>query len=257
MDKRKELNLQEILYAMLNKIWLVILAAAVGGLGMFIYTSKFVTPMYRTSITMYVNNSSKLLDKEQIVEYIASSDLATSERLVTTYVTILQSNKVLEPVCEHIKEEYDYRVTPALIRSCMTAGAMNETEVFRVTISHADPKVATIIANTIADVSPDVIGEVVEGSSTKVIDRAKKPTVPYSPNVAQNTLLGIAGGILVAIVVIGATVLMDVRVRSEEDLASLSDTPVLGVIPDFDVEEERGYTYHAKKNSEISEVSAK
>lgn len=257
MEKRKELNLQEILYAVLNRIWLVVLAALIGGFGMYIYTAKFVTPMYRTSITMYVNNSSKLMDKEEIIEYIASSDLATSERLVTTYVTILQSNKVLEPVCEHIKEEYDYTVSPALVRGCMSAGAINETEVFRVTISHPDPKVATIIANTIADVSPDVISEVVEGSSTKVIDRAKKPVTPYSPNVPQNTLLGIAGGILVAIVVIGAMVLMDVRIRSEEDLTHLSDAPVLGVIPDFDVEEERGYTYHAKKNSEISEVATK
>lgn len=257
MEKTKELNLQEILYAVLNKIWLVILAAIIGGMGMFIYTSKFVTPMYRTSITMYVNNSSKLMDKEEIIEYIASSDLATSERLVTTYVTILQSDKVLEPVCESIEEEHDLRVSPALVRGCMSAGAINETEVFRVTISHPNPKVATIIANTIADVSPDVIGEVVEGSSTKVIDRAKQPTAPYSPNVTQNTMLGIVGGILVAIIIIGATVLMDVRVRSEEDLARLSEAAVLGVIPDFDVEEEKGYSYHAKKNSEISEVGSK
>ena len=44
MEKTKEINIQELLYAILNKIWLVIIAALVGGIGMFVVTENFITP---------------------------------------------------------------------------------------------------------------------------------------------------------------------------------------------------------------------
>ena len=254
MEKTKELNLQELLYAILNKIWLVVIAALVGGLALYVYTAHFVTPMYSASVTMYVNNSSKL-NGEDVINYITSSDLATSERLVTTYVSILKSNTVMEKVSENVKETTGVHVPAASIRGAMSAAAVSETEVFTVKISYPDPKMAATIANAIATVAPDEIGEIVEGSSTKVIDYAKVPTAPYSPNVASNAALGLAAGAVLAIVLVAMGELLDVRVRGEEDLAQLSEAPVLGVIPDFDVEGEKGYTYTAKKNADNSEVT--
>lgn len=255
MEHTKELNIQELFYAVLNKIWLVILAAAVLGVGMYIYTAKFVTPMYRAGVTMYVNNSTKLFETDNQIEYIASADLATSERLVTTYVTILESDTVLQSVSDEVFETTGVRLLVSEIRESMSASAINETEVFKVSVSHADPKMAATVANAIADAAPEALATIVEGSSTKVVDHAKVPNAPYSPNRLQNTALGAAAGALVAIVMIAVNVLVDVRIRGEEDLTQISRAPVLGVIPDFEVEAERGYMYSAKKSSEISEVT--
>ena len=256
MEKTREINLQEIIYAILNRIWLVILAAVVCGAAMNIYTAKFITPMYRSSVTLYVNNSTKFIDGEteiEKVDRIASADLQTSERLVTTYVTILESNTVLQQVSDKVYEETGVRISSGAIRGSMSAGAVNETEVFRVAISHANPKMAAVIANAIAKVAEEgALASIVEGSSTKVVDWATVPSAPYYPSVSRNTILGIAGGILLAVAFIVLTVLMDVRVRSEEDLTRLSDAPVLGVIPNFEVESEKGYSYESKKNSEVS-----
>ena len=256
MEKTREINLQEIIYAILNRIWLVILAAVVCGAAMNIYTAKFITPMYRSSVTLYVNNSTKFIDGEteiEKVDRIASADLATSERLVTTYVTILESNTVLRQVYNKVFEETGVRISSGAIRGSMSAGAVNETEVFRVAISNPDPKMAAVIANAIAKVAEEgALASIVEGSSTKVVDWATVASAPYAPNAMRNTFLGIVGGILLAIGFIVLTVLMDVRVRSEEDLARMSEAPVLGVIPDFDVESEKGYSYVSKKNSEVN-----
>lgn len=256
MENKKEINLQEMLYAILNKIWLVVIAAIVGGVLMFVYTSYFVTPMYSASVTMYVNNSTKL-NGDDMINYITSSDLATSERLVTTYVSILKSNTVMEKVSDNVMETTGVRIPAVIIRNCMSAAAVSETEVFTVRISYPDPKMAATIANAIATVAPDEIGIIVEGSSTKVIDYAKVPTAPYSPNTTTNVALGLVVGVVLAVALIVIMELLDVRVRGEEDLAQLSDAPVLGVIPDFDVEGEKGYTYTAKKTADNSEVAEK
>lgn len=252
----KEFNIQELLYAVLNKIWLIILAAVIGGVGMYFYTTKTITPMYRTSVTMYVNNSTKfLVDGEQQIDHIASSDLSTSERLVATYITILESNTVLNEVSDAVYASTGKRVSAGEISGSMSAGSINETEVFRVSISHADPVMAQAIANAIADAAPAALANIVEGSSTKVVDRARLPRMPYYPNPTRNAFLGLLIGGFLAVAAVAVTVLMDVRVRGEEDLARMSQAPVLGVIPDFDVVAERGYSYSSKKSSEVSEVT--
>lgn len=240
MENFKEINLTEIFSAIVRKIWLVILCAVVVGAGALVYTENFVTPLYRSSVSIYVNNKMPASNSSTVT----ATDLATSQRLVLTYIEILRSDTVLEKVAENVKKNNDLQVSAAGIRSKMTASAMGETEVFQVFISDADPERAAIIANAIAEVAPAEIAYFVEGSSTKIVDYAKVARAPYTPNTTKNTTLGVAAGALIAVVIIVLQTLLDVRVKNEEDLAALSTAPVLGMIPDLAVEISDQYGYN-------------
>lgn len=198
--------------------------------------------MYRASVTVYVNN----IRGDQYVEYITNSNLATAQRLVNTYVNIIKSDSVLEKVADTL----DQNVSASQIRAAMSAAQMDDTEIFTVTITHADPEMAAQIANAVAEVAPREIETYVEGSSTKIIDYAKTPQSPSSPNVTRNTLLGAIVGCLAALVYIALRFLMDVRIKDEEELNMLFNLPVLAQIPAFHAESKnrssygkRGYSY--------------
>ena len=210
-------------------IYLVLALLAFG------YTAQFVTPLYRANVTIYVNN----INANETIEYISASNLATAQQLVNTYVNMIRSNTVLEKVADSAGLNY----TPAQIRSMMTASQKGETELFDVFISHPDPEMAARIANAIAEVAPGEIAEFVEGSSTKIIDHATPATAPYSPNTSRNTTYGMAAGAILAACFIILQTLLDVRVKSEEDLTRISDAPVLGIIPDLTMESKEGYGY--------------
>ena len=91
-----EIDLQKLLMTYLRKWWLLVLCGLVtGGIALYI-SMAHITPMYRASVTVYVNNTRA---GEQ-VEYVTSSNLATSQRLVNTYVNIIKSDTVLERVAE-------------------------------------------------------------------------------------------------------------------------------------------------------------
>ncbi len=225
MEKVVEVDLQELLRACLRRWWMILLCAVAAGVAVYFYTMFFVTPQYRTGASFYVNNSQQSGESQKI----SSADLATSQRLVLTYVNIIKSDTVLEKVIA----EADLKMTPGQIRGMMTAESMDETEMFKVQISHADPYVATRVANAIATVAPAEIANILVGSTTKVVDRAKVPTSPYTPNRARNAALGAAAGAAAAVIYIVLMALMDVRIKSEDDLAAISSAPVLGMIPDF------------------------
>ena len=96
--------------------------------------------------------------------------------------------------------------------------------------------------------APGEIAKIVEGSSTKIIDRAKVAGAPYAPNISEQTTIGVIMGAVIAICIIVLQTLLDVRVKTEEDLALISSAPVLGMIPDLamDNKNQSGYEYTAK-----------
>lgn len=232
-----EIDLQKLLLTYLRKWWLLALCGLIGA-GIALYISLYhITPLYQASVTVYVNNTRA---GEQ-VEYVTSSNLATSQRLVNTYVNIIRSDTVLTRVAEESGLNY----TPAMIRSMMTTAQVDDTEIFDVYITHPDPQTAAEVANAIAQVAPAEIEEFVEGSSTKIIDYAKVPTSYYSPNHRKNVLLGTVVGIVLAVLYVALRYLLDVRIKDTEDLEILFDIPVLGQIPVFNSSEIKnsGYGY--------------
>lgn len=224
MAETVEFDLREMFKVLLKRAWIVVLCAVIVGGAVLAYTVNFVTPQYTANVTIYVNNNSSRDNA-----YISSADLAVALRLVSTYVNIIQSNTVLDKVIE----ETGLLLTTNQVRRMISAEVVGETEMFSVTVTTPDPQMSADLANAIAAVAPGEIAEIIEGSSAKIIDYARVPTGRSSPNYATNTVLGALVGAILAIIAILVQNIMDLRIRSEEELANICSVPVLGVIPDM------------------------
>ena len=242
MDETKEIDLRRLGTALLKKAWLIVLCAVIVAGAVYGYSKNFITPQYQTNISIYVNNS----NNNQILG-ITSSDLATSQRLVATYIDVLKSDLVLDQVAQRLQ----LNISAGTLRGMLKAESPEGTEVLTVYVTNADKFLATQIANAIADVAPSAIAEIVVGSSAKIIDRAKVPTHPSSPNNTSNAMIGAMVGAVFACAVICLQVLLDVRIKDEEDLARICNAPVLGNIPDFNNQAKS--SYYAKTGADSAD----
>ena len=243
MEGTKEIDLLRLGKALLKKAWLIVLCTVIVGASVFVYSKNFITPKYRTNISIYVNNT----NTNQILG-ISSSDLATSQRLVATYIDVLKSDLVLDQVAQQL----ELNIPAAALRSMLLAESPEGTEVLTVYVTNADRYLAAHIANAIADVAPSAIAEIVVGSSAKIIDRAKVPTATYSPNNVSNAVVGAVLGAAVAVAAVCLQVMLDVRVKDEEDLARICSAPVLGNIPEFNSQNKSAYSY-AKADADTAD----
>ena len=225
MNENVEIDLRELFSVLLKRLWFIFLCAVIVGVSVFAYTKNFVAPTYQSSVTIYVNNNS---NKDS--SHISSGDLAVALRLVETYVNIIQSDTVLEKVIS----ETGLTLTASQIRSMLSAKAVGDTEMFRVTITSTNPQMSADIANAVAAAAPAEISKIIEGSAAKIIDYAKVAKTQSSPNYAVNTVVGAAVGAALAVLIIVIMYLADVRVKKEEDLMRIVEAPVLGVIPDLE-----------------------
>ena len=220
-----EIDLWKILMIFASRWKLLVGGALAAGVLAFFVTVQFMTPLYRANVKVYVNN----INANEKIEYVNASNLATAQQLVNTYVNMIRSDTVLEKVSQSAGLNY----SASDIRGMMTAAQIDETELFAVYISHPDPEEAAKIANAIADVAPDEIAYFVEGSSTKIIDYAKVPSAPYTPDPQRNAMMGATLGCMLAAAYVFLDYLLDVRIKDEEDLNSLFELPLLGRIPNF------------------------
>lgn len=246
-----EIDLQKLFMRWLANWWLIVFCGFFFAAAGLMYTKNFITPQYKSSITVYVNN----VRAGNQVDTISSSSISTSKQLAQTYIKIISSDRVLVKAIE----ASGYDMEPSVLRSMMSASQEDETELFKVHISSHDPEKAAKLANAIAEVIPTEITEIVEGSSTKIVDYAKVANQRYTPSYTKNTVLsGMLGG-FVALAWITIAFLMDVRIKEAEDLMQY-DYPILGQIPNFEqVSTKRthksgyGYGYDTAKVTEKNE----
>lgn len=238
MEKSFELDIKRLVLELLYKSWIIILAAVIFAGGAYAYAKTKLAPKYTASVSLYVSNYDSEVNTG--IKKVNSSDLYTSQTLVQTYLEFLTTDKVLDEVAAQLGGNYD----SSQLRGMMSAGVMNDTEIFKVSITSPVPEEAMQIANIVADMAPEVITNYIEGSSVKVVDYAKIPTTRSFPVYRKYLMMGfVAGGGLAGLIII-LMVLFNSKIATEEDIQKLFTAPVIGKIPNF---EQRQAPYASNK----------
>lgn len=126
---------------------------------------------YTATFTIYVSN-----DVSPSASGEWGTDCFPALSLVKTYAQIIKSNRVLEPVAE----ELNNGLTASQIREMLSVEPVEDTSVLKISVTSNDYQAALDIAKAIANVAPDVISIVLEGSRVMIID---------NPEVTEETSL--------------------------------------------------------------------
>lgn len=236
-----QIDLMRFAKALWHRAWAIVLAVLLFGSAGFYYAYTRITPLYRASALMYVNNSSISVGGTSV----SLGDLSTSQALVQTYAVILKTRLTLNEVIERAGLNYSYGQLSGMV----SASAVNDTEIFRITVTSPDPVEAELIANTIVEVLPKKIEEVMEGCSARAVDYAVVPTAKSSPSITSYVEKGMLLGFAVSCGIIILIELLDEQIRDEDYLTQTYGLPVLAGIPDLAASKGRsGYGgYYAPK----------
>lgn len=244
-----EIDLLKVFRVLWKRAWLILLCAILAAGLAFFGTLYFVTPKYQANVKMYVNNTSLNVGSVGI----SVGSLSAAQSLVNTYIEILKTRPVMEDVIERADVPYSY----SSLVSRLQASSVNSTEIFKITITDTDPERAVKIANSIADILPDKIANIVEGSSVKVVEWADGTARLSSPNVFKNTVLGFFLGLILACGVVLLIFFNDPLIRSEEYIQQHYNIPLLAVIPNIRAEKDENPYYKRKHGYGLGESSQK
>ena len=243
-NEELEIDLQRLITALLNKSVLIGIVAVVCAIITFLGTYFFITPQYQSAAMFYVNNNSLSLGEASLS--ISSADISASRGLVKSYIVILETRETLNEVIDYSGVNRTY----GQVRGMISAEAVNSTEIFKVVVTSPDPQEAKAIADAIAYILPKRISSIIEGTSAKIVDSAVVPGGPSSPSYTRNTVVGFAMGLVLAMSLVILRALMDITIRTEEDITQNCKNPVLASVPDMEAHSKGGSYYgYGKKGA--------
>ena len=217
------INFREILFTLTNKLWLIIIAGLIGGIIALLYTNLAITPTYRSTSQIYVLDRSHLATATGI----NASDLNLGAQLTKDFEQILKSRAVGERVRQKLELDMD----ASAIVGRISVSAVEDTRSMNISVTDTDPLRAQEICNAVAEVSSDYVQTIMDVDSINIIDKATYPSVPFSPNVKKNTLMGVVLGIALAVAFILFRYFTDDAIKQEEDVTRYLGLSVLGSIP--------------------------
>lgn len=222
------MELRELLIV-LRKSWVFVIAFTLLGMGVSAAWSLSRTPQYQANTQLFI---SVRTGDASAVDLTQGSNFA--QQAVKSYVSVVNSAIVLDEVIS----ELGLQVTSHELAEQIEAESPVNTVLINIAVTDPDPDHAVLIANTTSAVFADVVSDQLESSAegaptrvqVDVIQPARTPEEPVSPNVTMNLALGLMLGFALGVAVAVLRNVLDTRVRSKDDIAAITDLPIVGTI---------------------------
>ena len=179
-DNRASIDPLEFAGYLYKNIKYLVLFLLVGGVIGFLISSFVIKPRYSSFVDLYVKNTTKT--ETDAVQY---TDINASQKLVSTYMVILQSNVVTKKV----RNQLGNQMTDAQLLKLVTFSSVNETEVLRIKAETTDPKLTVNICKAYKEIASEALDDIVGAGSVRVISEPIYPKGQSYPNVLNFAFL--------------------------------------------------------------------
>lgn len=245
-----DVNVQKILFALIRRWKLLLIFAIIGGLLGYIYTSNFTTLTYTSSVTFLASavdsnreiddndSSSSSSQSNASSEYVRTSNTSKMNyamRMLPTYIKIMQTNEFNEKVAKSLNERINSNYSSGVVKNSLLIESVKETAIFVVSVTTTDSDLSYEIAHQLETSVPEMMKETNSGLvKADVKDKAVKSESAESLEYGKKCAIGGIAGLLLAALYVVLRSLLDVRIKSEEELVEKYNIPVLGTIPNFE-----------------------
>lgn len=229
-----EIDLRELFYVLLSRIWILILATALG-LGIAVVcTIAFIQPVYSSTSLLWVVSKSTSIT--------SLTDLQVGSSLTQDYSVFITSRPVVDQVIEELELDTTYE---ELVENIAVDNPTN-TRFIYVTVNNHDAYMAKTIVDKLTDVSAEYMGKVMETQPPNVADYGHIPEHQTSPSLTKNALIGAVIGFILAAACIIVIYLMNDAINTTEDVEKYLGMNTLALIPLEEGVSKRGTRGHDK-----------
>lgn len=241
---RGEISIVNLLAAFKKSLVLIIVATILLGLIAGMYAAFLVKTQYTAKIEFNVVN---VLPDNQ---YISDSMLNASSDIASTCVEMVNKNVLLsEAIEKHKLDEYlgcDKNEALKTIAKLISAEKnSSDSSIFSVNVTSLDAEDTFVIITAIQDVMPVVVTELYKLTEDSMICTTIKLVTKVDdmndvkiiePSVAKYAVVGALIGLVLSYAIALVLYIVDTKVYDEQTIKTHFDSPVIGVIPEWESE---------------------
>lgn len=222
----KKLNFEwhSLLRDFLHNAWLIVLAAIIGMISVFVAGKIIYKPVYTSSATLIVNVKTGT--------YQAYTNLGASSEMATIFTEVFVQPSMKEKAAESLEN--------GKFTGTLNAQVLTNTNIINLSVTASDPEVAYNELTAILNVYPEISDTIFANA---VIDIMRAPEVPKSPSNSVPTAfktLVVGGMVLLTMAAIAVISVMRDTIKSEEAYNKKVGSKLIGTV----THERRYHTLH-------------
>ena len=218
----EEINIKDFFDYYKKFTILVVMVVLLFILGIGLYDKVFKTPLYSTYTTLVLVKD----ETTDSVDTISQSDIILNQKLVSTYREIIKSRLVLDQVIHNLNLSY----TLEQMQKMIDVQSKEDTEILKITVTDSDEKMASKIANNLAEVFDHEITKIYKLNNVSIIDKAEVPKYPSNNHFVRDLILAALIGFTGTSAIIFIIFYFDDTLRSVEEVENEIGTPVIAKI---------------------------
>lgn len=217
-----ELSIKEVFEVLYKRLILIISCILICAAFSYVFNKFIRKPIYTASVQLYVNPN-------DTTSTANLNELNYAQKVVSTYINLLRTQTFYRQVLEATGLNYSVNQLKAMTQIT----AVNDTEIFQITLTSNSASDSYTLVEAMQNIAPQLIANIKENAKISVVDPVVYPSGPSGPNVTLNTIIGAAVGFFIALALAFLWELIDVKIKSKENLAKKYELPILGVVPNY------------------------
>lgn len=236
-------NVRKILVALFKKWQLIVIITVIGGMLGYFYTAKFTTLTYTSSVEFLASADDPTDEIDSTVSSSSSEYARTSNtskmnyaiKMLPTYIEIFNTNKFDNRVANDLNKRINANYTSSTIKNALTIESITDTAMFQISVNTTDKDLSYEIAHQLEITLPKVMEETNKGLvKASVQDEPTRAVNSESLGYPKKIAFGAIIGAFAAAAYIILRNILDIRIKTEEELVEKYNIPVLGSIPNFE-----------------------
>lgn len=223
----KEISLMDIVSALLQRWWMILISAVLCGSCAFVYCEFAATPKYMASGSAVISTGTSILGTDGDSS-MKTSDVSITLALSNSFVDILSSNGLYKVVAD----KYDFGYSATELKNMTSVSGREDSLIADISVQCVDSRLAVRIVNAILKESQDYMQSKMPAVVVEPLDKAER-AVQYSPRTMVSTALLAVVGAIISSFIIFLISYYDTTIKGEEDIARTFNFAILGSIPDF------------------------
>ena len=235
IKRNDEFSIKELITLLMPKLWIVIIIALVVGALFGAYSAFLVDDTYTSKAKIHIVKQNSSMN---------SGDMDVVSKVIEDYKVLINTEMFLNYVMQDIMFSPDYQeswqINNAYISSHLNARGVTD-DIIEISVTTDNMIKSHLIATVVSEVIIEKSSEIFafgDSLSLKILN----PSIhnpANSKHVVRNTFIGFSGGMFISILAIFIISQFDIIVRDKKKLEETFNLPIIGVIPRYNVEEER------------------
>ncbi len=229
MKNKITIDLPSLLRDVVKNIWIVVLCALIGYMGIYIGDTKVYTPQYTAVATLVVNSRG--------ATSTSLSSLSVTREMAGVLVNLFSQQIIKDRAAQNINaESFDGDIS---------ASVSSNTNFISLSVTSDAPVVAYDLLCSVIEVYPEISEEIFENASISVVRMPSVPSGPSNSAVSKNQNLIITGIITLCLAAIVILSVMRDTIKNQADFETKTDAVLLGTV------------MHEKKRMSLSDYKHK